>query len=128
VAPVPLGIRPETIAAVKEGMRAVVAEGTGRRARLATVEVCGKTGSAQVVAKSRLEKSPNAFEMQPHGWFLAFAPADRPRIALAVLVEHGRSGGESAAPVAQQILAHFFGLDRPALPGVAGTADTEAED
>jgi penicillin-binding protein 2 len=127
-APVPLGIRPETITAVKEGMRAVVAEGTGWRARLSSIEVCGKTGSAQVVAKSRLAQSPNAFEMLPHGWFLAFAPADHPRIALAVLVEHGRSGGESAAPVARQILAHFFGLDTPASPGAAGVVDTEAED
>ncbi|HYN04573.1 MAG TPA: penicillin-binding protein 2 [Vicinamibacteria bacterium] len=127
-APVPLGIRPETIAAVKEGMRAVVAEGTGWRARLATVEVCGKTGSAQVVAKSRLAQSPNAFEMLPHGWFMAFAPADDPTIALAVLVEHGRSGGESAAPVARQILAHYFGVDRPAGPGAAGVPDAEAED
>ncbi|HSD27513.1 MAG TPA: penicillin-binding protein 2, partial [Vicinamibacteria bacterium] len=125
--PVALEIRPETIAAVKEGMRAVVAEGTGWRSRLATVEVCGKTGSAQVVARSRLEKSPNAFEMLPHGWFLAFAPADDPRIALAVLVEHGRSGAESAAPVARQILAEFFGVDRPA-PPPAGALDTDAED
>jgi penicillin-binding protein 2 len=125
--PIALGIRPETIAAVKEGMRAVVAAGTGWRSRLSTVEVCGKTGSAQVVARSRLEKSPNAFEMQPHGWFLAFAPADDPRIALAVLVEHGRSGGESAAPVARQILAQFFGVDRPT-PPPTGALDTEAED
>jgi penicillin-binding protein 2 len=127
-APTPLGIHPETIAAVKEGMRAVVAEGTGWRARLSTVEVCGKTGSAQVVTKSRLAQSPNAFEMLPHGWFLAFAPADNPTIALAVLVEHGRSGGESAAPVARQILAHYFGVDRPTGPGESGVTDTEAED
>jgi len=127
-APVPIGIRPETIAAVREGMRAVVAEGTGWRARLQTVEVCGKTGSAQVVAKSRLEKSPNALEMQPHGWFLAFAPADSPTIALAVLIEHGRSGGESAAPVARQILAHYFGLDQLPNAGAPRVADSEAED
>jgi penicillin-binding protein 2 len=127
-APVPLGIHPETIAAVKEGLASVVAEGTGWRARLATVEVCGKTGSAQVVARSRLEKTPEAFELLPHGWFLAFAPADRPRIALAVIVEHGRSGGESAAPVARGILAHYFGLDHPAPPGAAAVVDTEAED
>jgi penicillin-binding protein 2 len=127
-APVPLGIHPETIAAVKEGLASVVAEGTGWRARLQTVEVCGKTGSAQVVARSRLEKTPEAFELLPHGWFLAFAPADRPRIALAVIVEHGRSGGESAAPVARGILAHYFGLDHPAPPGAAAVVDTEAED
>ena len=126
-APRPLGIRPETIAAVKEGMRAVVAEGTGWRARLQSVAVCGKTGSAQVVSSSRLERSPNAFEMQPHGWFLAFAPADEPTIVLAVLVEHGRSGGESAAPVAREILAHYFGLNRPIGPD-GGMADSEAED
>jgi penicillin-binding protein 2 len=126
--PRPLGIRPETIAAVREGMYGVVAEGTGWRARLQTVAVCGKTGSAQVVSRSRLEKSPNAFEMQPHGWFIAFAPAENPTIALAVLVEHGRSGGESAAPVARQILAHYFGLDRGAAPGASGVASSEAED
>ena len=115
--PVPLRIKPSTIEAVKAGMRAVVAEGTGWRARFTTVEVAGKTGSAQVVAKSRLEKSPGAEEYQPHGWFLCFAPADNPTIALAVLVEHGRSGGESAAPVARRILAHYFGLEKPARAG-----------
>ncbi len=126
--PVSIGIRPETLAVVADGMRMVVAEGTGWRARLSSVEVCGKTGSAQVVAKSRLERTPGIHELLPHGWFLAFAPADHPRIALAVLVEHGGSGGEAAAPVARQILAHFFGLDRPASPGAAGVVDTEAED
>jgi penicillin-binding protein 2 len=79
------------------------------------------------VAKPRLAKAPHAFELLPHGWFLAFAPADDPRIALAVLVEHGRSGTGSAAPVARQILAHFFGVDRPA-PPPTGALDTEAED
>ena len=120
----PSVVRPETIAAVKQGMCLVVAAGTGWRARLAEIEVCGKTGSAQVVARARLEKTPTAHELLPHGWFIAFAPADRPRIALAVLVEHGRSGGESAAPVARRILAHYFGLDRAEPPAVGATADT----
>ena len=99
--PVPLGIKPSTIEAVKAGMRAVVAEGTGCRAHLQTVEVAGKTGTAQVVAKARLEKSPRSPEMLPHGWFLCFAPADHPTIAMAVLVEHGerrrRVGGAGRA-------------------------------
>jgi penicillin-binding protein 2 len=108
-------------------MASVVAEGTGWRARLPNVVVCGKTGSAQVVAKARLEKSPNVFSMLPHGWFVAFAPAENPRIALAVLVEHAGSGGEGAAPVAHDILAAFFGLSGPG-PVVAGLKDTETED
>jgi penicillin-binding protein 2 len=109
-------------------MRAVVAEGTGWRARMSSVEICGKTGSAQIVARSRLEKTPGARELLPHGWFLAIAPAENPRIVLAVLVEHGGSGGEAAAPVARQILAHFFGIDRPATPAAVTARQTEAED
>ncbi len=125
-APRDLGLKPETLAIVKSGMKAVVAEGTGWRARLPGVEVAGKTGSAQVVAKSRLEKTPTANAIIPHGWFVAFAPADHPRIALAVLVEHAGSGGEGAAPVAHDILAAFFGLGGEA-PGAPGVTDTEAE-
>jgi penicillin-binding protein 2 len=129
--PVPLGIKPATIEAVKAGMRAVVSEGSGYRARLETVEVAGKTGSAQVVTKARLEKSPNDPEIQPHGWFVCFAPADHPSIAMAVLVEHGGSGGGAAAPVARQILAEWFGLSRPpapAAPVAAAAQPAQAED
>ena len=79
-----------------------------------------------MVASSRLEKTPTASAIIPHGWFVAFAPADKPRIALAVLVEHGGSGGEAAAPVAHDILAAYFGLSADA-PGIPGVIDTEAE-
>jgi penicillin-binding protein 2 len=105
--PVSLGISERTLATVKEGLRAVVAEGTGWRARLRRAEVCGKTGSAQVVSKARLERSPDDPSIQPHGWFVAFAPAEEPRIALAVLIEHGGSGAR-VAPVARSILARYF--------------------
>jgi penicillin-binding protein 2 len=50
---------------------------------------------------------------------------ERPRIALAVLVEHGGSGGEAAAPVAREILARYFGVTAPGSPTVAGLVDTE---
>ncbi len=88
--------------------------------------MAGKTGSAQVVAKARLEKTPTALAILPHGWFVAFAPADKPRIALAVLVEHGGSGGEAAAPVAHDILAAYFGLPHEE-PGAPVVIDTEVE-
>jgi penicillin-binding protein 2 len=107
-APRDLGLRPETLELVSEGLCGVVNEGgSGRRARLPNVRVCGKTGTAQVVSHDRLVRGVSA-DLQPHGWFVAYAPAEAPRIALAVLVENGGSGPETAAPVARQILEHFF--------------------
>jgi penicillin-binding protein 2 len=120
-----LGLKPETLAIIRAGMRDVVAGGTGWRARLDGVNVCGKTGSAQVVAKARLEKNPALASIVPHGWFVAFAPAEAPRIALAVLVEHGGSGGEAAAPLAREILAHFFGQSTPRAAPAQGLTDSE---
>jgi penicillin-binding protein 2 len=113
-APRDLGFKPENLAAVRGGMEAVVNEGgTGRRARLQGIAVCGKTGSAQVVAHARLVRSGNAEEYLPHAWFVGFAPAENPAVAFAFLVEHGGSGAESAAPVAREVLAHFFNRSRP---------------
>jgi len=90
--------------------------------------VCGKTGSAQVVARARLERTPSVHELMAHGGFIAFAPADEPKIALAVLVEHGGSGTAAAAPVARRILSHFFGLARPQPQPAVAAAEREAED
>jgi penicillin-binding protein 2 len=120
-----LGFRTTTIEVVRSGMQAVVEGGTGWRARLPGVTVCGKTGTAQIVGKARLEKSPTSTALIPHGWFVAFAPAQKSRIALAVLVEHAGSGGEGAAPVAREILAAFFGLPASA-PGEVGITDSES--
>ena len=119
-------VRPETLATVRAGMRAVVGEqGTGWRARIEGVSICGKTGSAQVVAHAVFVRRPGTPSMIPHGWFIAFAPQDKPRIALAVLVEHGGSGGEAAAPVAHEILARFFGVAPSRPTASAGPVDTE---
>ena len=114
-----LGLKPAVVAAVREGMIAVVAEGTGRRTKLEGVTVGGKTGSSQVVTHARLERDKNAHELQPHGWFICFAPVENPKIAMAVLVEHGRSGSESAVPVAARILSRVFKVPMPgAVPSV----------
>jgi penicillin-binding protein 2 len=116
-APRDLGFRPEVVAAVRDAMISVVSEGTGQRAKLEGLVVAGKTGSAQVVTHARLETNKNAREYQPHGWFICFAPADHPRVAMVVMVEHGVAGGTSAAPVAGQILSRYFGV-RPIGPGM----------
>ncbi|HYO88936.1 MAG TPA: penicillin-binding transpeptidase domain-containing protein [Candidatus Limnocylindrales bacterium] len=60
--------------------------------------VCGKTGTAQT---GRIE---------PHGWFVAFAPADNPQIAIAGMIEHGREGSETIAPVIRRVLDAYFGV------------------
>lgn len=107
-APEDLGFKPETLAVVRRGMRGVtVPGGTGWRAGVPGIAVCGKTGTAQVVQKSRLAKD-DSLENQPHGWFMGFAPAEDPQIALAVLVEHAGGGGKAAAPIAQQVFAKYF--------------------
>lgn len=107
--PEDLGLAPERLAAVQAGLCAVVNDrGTGWRAHLESVTVCGKTGSAQIVSHARLARAGAVESWQPHAWFVAYAPAERARIVLVVLVEHGGSGGEAAAPLARDILAEFF--------------------
>jgi penicillin-binding protein 2 len=123
--PADVGLKASTLAVMRNAMKMVVAEGTGWRTRMPGLDICGKTGSAQVVAHARLQRSPTTAAMLPHGWFVTFAPAENPKIAMAVLVEHGGSGGEAAAPVAREIYARFFG-PRAADPAAAeGVIDTE---
>ena len=103
-----LGFRPSTLAAIRNGLfMAVNSGGSAQRAHIADLVVAGKTGSAQVVSSSRLKKDIDT--IQPRAWFAGFAPLDDPRIALAVLVDHGGSGGAAAAPVALAIFEKFFG-------------------
>ncbi len=86
------GLQASTIAAIVEGMKGVVAPG-GTAASIATdrYEIAGKTGTAQ------------ASGGEAHAWFAGFAPADSPVIAVAVVVEHGGSGPEAAAPIARRM-------------------------
>ncbi len=82
---------PAVAAVIKQQMVAAVAGGTGRAAALPGVAVAGKTGSAE---------NPHG---PPHAWFVGFAPAERPRVAVAVLLENAGSGGRQAAPLAREI-------------------------
>ncbi|UFS72872.1 penicillin-binding protein 2 [Geomonas sp. RF6] len=103
------GIKPQNLRLVKEGLWAVVneAHGTGAMARLAEVQVAGKTGSAQVV-KQKTRGGSLAYEFRDHALFVAFAPYQNPEIAVSVVVEHGEHGGSAAAPVAGKILRAYF--------------------
>ena len=104
-----IDLKPEYFRFVKEGLLAVVNEsgGTGAAARLYEVKVAGKTGTSQVV-KQNERKAANAYQYRDHALFVAFAPYDKPEIAVAVIVEHGEHGGGAAAPIAGQVLRKYF--------------------
>ena len=119
------GVSQRSFSLVKEGLSAVVNEGggTGGRARLYEVHVAGKTGTSQVV-KLRDRKGSIPYQYRDHALFVAFAPYDRPEVAVAVVVEHGEHGGSAAAPIAGSILrAYFEGkgtIRRPVKAGAPG--------
>jgi cell division protein FtsI/penicillin-binding protein 2 len=75
----------------------VVRSGTGRAAAIAGVEVAGKTGTAELRPNSRNPKDADA-------WFVAFAPARRPTVAVAVMLVGAGFGGTAAAPIARAVL------------------------
>ncbi len=102
---------------VIKGMEGVVDEphGTGWRARVRGVKVAGKTGTTQVIKekeKNERKKKNIQYWHRDHGWFIAFAPVDRPEIVIAVLVEHGGHGGSSAAPIVGKFLRYYFSREK----------------
>lgn len=110
------GISAEHFRMVKQGLYACVNEpgGTGGSARLQDVRVAGKTGSSQVI-KLRDSKQSAQYKFRDHALFVAFAPYDKPEIAVAVVVEHGEHGGSAAAPIAARILKAWFDGKKPPL-------------
>lgn len=110
-----LNLRESTLEHVRKALRDVVNgdKGTGGRAKSALVTIGGKTGTAQVAEMGgvvvRSEDLP--YEIRDHAWFVAFAPAEKPEIAVAVLVEHGGHGGAAAAPLAKKVIEKYFTLD-----------------
>ncbi|MFZ1989285.1 MAG: penicillin-binding protein 2, partial [Alphaproteobacteria bacterium] len=115
-APAPdIGLDPDHIAIVKGGMNGVSNEpgGTAYAARITQpgFELCGKTGSAQVrviTAEERvhgvIKNEDLPWKLRDHALFVAFAPAQAPRYAISVLVEHGGGGAKAAAPIGRDVL------------------------
>lgn len=90
---------------VIRGMWMCVNEGgTARAALVAGYDVCGKTGSTQVVSSETAEKlDSSARILKTHSWFSGFAPRNDPQVIISVIVEHGGMGGSAAAPIASQL-------------------------
>lgn len=90
----------ETAGVVADMMVAAVDDGTGTAAQIPGVDVAGKTGTAETGV-------PGA---GPHAWFICFAPAGEPQVAVAVVLENGGEGGKVAAPVAREVLERALEL------------------
>jgi peptidoglycan glycosyltransferase len=92
-------------AAIVAAMTAAVEGRNGRRftegARVPGIPTAGKSGTAQLGGSG-----------EPHSWFIGFAPADAPEVAIAVIVERGGRGGERASPLAGDLLRAYFAADR----------------
>ena len=117
----PLDIAPEIIDVLHRGMRAVTngSRGTARRYDLPQQGMAGKTGTVQVkrITKEQREKGivdniDRPWKERDHALFVAFAPYQRPKYAISLVVEHGGSGSSMAAPIARDILDHVLALDK----------------
>ena len=108
-----LQVKPENLAAVREGLRAVVTEGTGKNAAVKDVEVAGKTGSAQFVTRIG-----GSTVKDTRTWFTGFAPLKEPKYVVIVLVEGGVSGGSTCAPLASEVLFKLFEMEKGVPPAL----------
>lgn len=90
----------EDLYLIKKALLGVVqsSRGTGRKARIQSVRIIGKTGTSE---------NPHG---ENHAWFVAYAPAENPEVAVAVLVENGGEGGQIAAPIAKRVIEKALGL------------------
>ncbi len=108
----------ETIEIVKKGLLLCVEKGppsptgTGNKAYIPGMSIMGKTGTAQVVSLAQIEQYTNEedipYEKRHHAWFVAGVLDQTPRLSVCVLIEHGHSGGTSAAPVAKDVIEYFY--------------------
>ncbi|MDB9822254.1 penicillin-binding protein 2 [Deltaproteobacteria bacterium] len=113
-----INVRQESLEHLKKALFAVVNEphGTGYMAKVNGINVAGKTGTAQVVTLSTAEELSSDGELpeefRDHAWFVSIAPEERPRLALAILIEHGEHGGSAAAPIAREMIKEYLDIDQ----------------
>ena len=115
-------LKPEHLAVIKNALAGVSKEGTSAAAFLkAAYASAGKTGTAQLYslkgekyAASRVDE-----RLRDHAWYITYAPTDKPRIAVAVLVENGGFGAQAAAPIARQVFDYYLLGEKKAGPAPA---------
>ena len=137
--PSDLGYKPEHLAVIKNALAEVPIAGTAARAFAgATYASAGKTGTAQVFTVKQTEKydaKKLASHLHDHAWYMAYAPVEKPKIAVVILVENGGFGAQSAAPIARLLFDYALLGKKPEKPGPAptfapkpGAADDDIED
>jgi penicillin-binding protein 2 len=132
VAKAKLNVKSDTLKLIREALAAVVTEGTGGRAKSSLVTIGGKTGTAQTAALRTGPEKDIPKKFRDHAWFVAFAPVENPKIAVAVLAEHMGHGGSAAAPLAKELIETYIKVTAakpltppgPATPGQVAKAGT----
>jgi len=122
-------LKPEHLAVIKNALVGVGREGTSAAAFVKSAYVsAGKTGTAQLYSlKGEKYVAGRVDErLRDHAWYIAYAPADKPRIALAVLVENGGFGAQAAAPIARQVFDYYLvGETKPGPAPAVAVPDSE---
>lgn len=113
-----LTINPKTMDIVRRGLWEVVntRKGTARGIKLKQYPISGKTGTAQLVSRKSgagetVKEEDLSDYHKSHAWFVAYAPSEAPRIAVAVIVEHGEHGSTAAAPIAKELIKAYLEKD-----------------
>jgi penicillin-binding protein 2 len=105
----------ETLERIRQGLWSVVnhQKGTAFASRIKDLEYSGKTGTAQVVSRPPddvVDQEQIDEMLKDHAWFVAYAPAKNPQIAVAVMIEHGEHGSSAAAPIAREVIRTYLKL------------------
>ncbi len=103
----------ETLSLVQKGLLEVIHgdRGTARQIRIKGINIAGKTGTAQVFSRKAGEKFDNeklGRTLRDHAWFVCYAPAENPVIAISVIIEHGEHGSSTAAPIAGALIGQYI--------------------
>lgn len=98
-----------TVDTITSAMYGVVNEGgTAAGSRLPGIELCGKTGSAQVISNAGHRRAGHELALRDNAWFVGFAPRENPQIVVAVLVQGGMHGASAAAPIGADVVKAYF--------------------
>jgi penicillin-binding protein 2 len=125
-----LNVKPENLEVIKNALAGVPREGTSAPAFVGTKYLsAGKTGTAQVYSLKGEKYSGRVDErLRDHAWYIAYAPVDHPRIAIAVLVENGGFGAAAAAPIARAVFDYYLLGQKTPVPAVSGGGPREPDD